>query len=113
MEKPKFDSNSLEYTIDKVCIEVNKSGEIKLSSKDKSAILNIKNRVRNWIVSYINCIGCGICRKYFKYLEIKNDRVYLKKLRKASEKAVTDIIENCPVNEVGIAKFTLPLSGKA
>ena len=99
------EKDTLTFNIDNMSGQISETGDIMLRGKEKRELADFCELFKRWIVSYMNCMGCGICKGYFKHLKIKNGRVSMNRRRRATETAVRQIIENCPVNDAGIQKL--------
>jgi 3'-phosphoadenosine 5'-phosphosulfate sulfotransferase (PAPS reductase)/FAD synthetase len=99
------EQNTLIFNRDNMSGQVSETGKFILKGEKKKEFTDFCELFRRWIVSYMNCVGCGICRGYFKYLRIRKGRVFVERKRRATDMAVRQIIEHCPVNDVGIQKL--------
>ena len=99
------EKDTLTFNSDNMSGQISETGNIMLRGKEKRELADFCELFKRWIVSYMNCMGCGICKGYFKHLKIKNGRVSMNRRRRATETAVRQIIENCPVNDAGIQKL--------
>jgi 3'-phosphoadenosine 5'-phosphosulfate sulfotransferase (PAPS reductase)/FAD synthetase len=85
--------------------QISDSGDIVLTGKGRQELERFRELLRKWIVSYMNCIGCGFCKAYSSQIRIKDDRVFVQGRRRAPTRTVEEILQNCPVNEVGVLKL--------
>ena len=99
------EQNTLTFKSDNLSGQLSETGNVILKGEKKKEFTDSCELFRCWIVSYMNCMGCGICKGYFKHLKIKDGRISVNRRRRTTETAVRQIIENCPVNEAGIQKL--------
>jgi 3'-phosphoadenosine 5'-phosphosulfate sulfotransferase (PAPS reductase)/FAD synthetase len=87
-------------------ITVLPSGEFTLTAGSSDAIGKLSSLLRDWLVSYLNCVGCGACRATFKRVTLRKGRVVMKHGCRESLVGVRAAVLACPVNATGVQACT-------
>jgi 3'-phosphoadenosine 5'-phosphosulfate sulfotransferase (PAPS reductase)/FAD synthetase len=85
----------------KAFITVSPVGELALSGSDRETVEGLSELFRDWLVSYLNCIGCGACRATFKRVTLRKGRVVMRRGCRAGLDGVREAVLACPVNARG------------
>jgi 3'-phosphoadenosine 5'-phosphosulfate sulfotransferase (PAPS reductase)/FAD synthetase len=87
-------------------ITVASSGEFALSGRDPEALTDVAGLFRDWLVSHLNCIGCGACREYLPRVSLREGSAFMKRGCRESFEAVRQAVLACPVNARGLREST-------
>jgi 3'-phosphoadenosine 5'-phosphosulfate sulfotransferase (PAPS reductase)/FAD synthetase len=87
-------------------ITISDSGEITLAAGSRDAIGELSSLFRDWLVSHLNCIGCGACRATFTRVTLRKGRAVMKRRCRESLDGVRAAVLACPVNATGVQACT-------
>lgn len=83
-------------------VKILRSGELTITGKTADTTLKFAKDLQDWIVSYVNCIGCGICREHCSHFRLKDNKIAASGTARLTEERVKKIINACPVNSKGV-----------
>ena len=81
-------------------------GGFECCSSEREAAEERAEAVRDWIVSYVNCIGCGACRAAIRHVRQQGTRAEMGPRCRECPAAVGEAIRLCPVNARGVWRCT-------
>jgi hypothetical protein len=90
----------------KASITVSSAGGLVLSGSDKGGLEALSELFRDWLVSYLNCIGCGACRVTFKRVALRKGRAVMKRGCRPGLDGIREAVLACPVNARGARDCT-------
>lgn len=92
-----------------VKIYLGKEGELRCYGVKKDLVEDIFVLVKNRIMSYFNCLGCGLCRAYTKNICIKKNKAVV--IGRSSMDEIRKVTSNCIVNEWGVERAIGGING--
>jgi 3'-phosphoadenosine 5'-phosphosulfate sulfotransferase (PAPS reductase)/FAD synthetase len=91
---------------DEGTITLSADGAWQCSADSREAVEDLGDAARDWIVSHLNCIGCGACKAALKHIRILQPRAKMGKRCPPCPEAVREAIRLCPVNGRGVWRCT-------
>ena len=73
-----------------------------VTSNRQGAVAELAELTRDWIVSFLNCIGCGACGRPGSFMVIAGERAKVRRRCRESLDALWQVVALCPVNSNGM-----------
>jgi 3'-phosphoadenosine 5'-phosphosulfate sulfotransferase (PAPS reductase)/FAD synthetase len=87
-------------------VAVAADGEWHCSAGDRETAEDRGEDVKDWIVSHLNCIGCGACKAPIRHVRARQPRAGMSRRCPECPDAVREAIRVCPVNARGVWRCT-------
>ncbi len=85
-------------------IEVYENGAIHVARFDTAHRSASGDLLRHWMVSYLNCIGCGACTVNCSKITIKNAKSHIGLLCNGCAACIQPVVATCPLNAIGLER---------
>jgi len=83
-------------------VHFTKSGELMVPGNGQEAVAELAELTKDWIVSFLNCIGCGACAWAGSFMVIAGERAKVRRRFRESLDALRQVVALCPVNSRGM-----------
>jgi 3'-phosphoadenosine 5'-phosphosulfate sulfotransferase (PAPS reductase)/FAD synthetase len=87
-------------------VRISADGRLVCTGAEREPAGERAEAVKYWIVSYMNCIGCGACKAAIKQVVLRGTHAEMGKRCPECPDAVRDAIRLCPVNGRGVWRCT-------
>jgi ferredoxin len=85
-------------------MDVFENGEIRVVGVGAMCQSDPGKLLRQWMVSHLNCIGCGACTVNCSKIAIKDDKSHISRLCNGCAKCIEGVVAACPMNAIGIER---------
>jgi 3'-phosphoadenosine 5'-phosphosulfate sulfotransferase (PAPS reductase)/FAD synthetase len=86
------------------CLRVGRSGDVLIEGTRRDAVERLANLFHHYSVSYLNCIGCGLCRSVLPGIKLEKERAAMPIVVGADAEAAHRIVDLCPMNAIGLRR---------
>jgi len=101
-------ADSVEVTTATAQARFDITGVVEITGAEEIAVTEFARLVQDWVVSWLNCIGCGLCRAVVGRVRIKAGRASLGKFCRSSPERVQAAAACCPMNARGLLNCLTP-----
>lgn len=106
--KVRLTADAVEVTTAMARARFNTAGVVEVMGDEEMAVTEFARLLQDWVVSWLNCIGCGLCRASIGQVRIRAGRACLGRFCRASAKRVQAAVAGCPMNPRGLLNCLTP-----